>query len=49
MTYHTKFVHTNIIARTGRGLRNSMNRFLKEAEVIKEILRALGTLVAMVV
>jgi len=26
-----------------------MNRFLKEAEVIKEILRALGTLVAMVV
>jgi len=26
-----------------------MKRFLKEAEVIKEILRALGTLVAMVV
>jgi len=26
-----------------------MNKFLKEAEVVKEILRALGTLVAMVV
>jgi hypothetical protein len=49
MTDHTKFVHTNIVARPGRGLRSSMNKFLKEAKVIKEILRALGTLVAMVV